>query len=78
MGARVAHRLGRIAITLPRSRTEWGRDQARGLGADRRTLQDWVLKLWDFDKPHRHAGARRSHRHPDRVSLGVASPMRDG
>src|SRR6202011_4094056 len=20
------------------------------------TLQDWALKLWDFDKPYRHAG----------------------
>jgi thiamine pyrophosphate-dependent acetolactate synthase large subunit-like protein len=36
------------------------------------TLQDWVLKLWDFDKPYRHAGRALGTGTQIGVSLGVA------
>jgi acetolactate synthase-1/2/3 large subunit len=36
------------------------------------TLQDWVFKLWDFDKPHRHAGRALGTGTQIGVSLGVA------
>src|SRR5262249_57303762 len=35
------------------------------------TLQDWVLKLWDFDKPHRHAGRALGTGTQIGLSLGV-------
>jgi acetolactate synthase-1/2/3 large subunit len=36
------------------------------------TLQDWVLKVWDFDKPYRHAGRALGTGTQIGVSLGVA------
>ena len=36
------------------------------------TLQDWVLKLWDFEKPYRHAGRALGTGTQIGVSLGVA------
>jgi acetolactate synthase I/II/III large subunit len=36
------------------------------------TLQDWTLKLWDFDKPYRHAGRALGTGTQIGVSLGVA------
>jgi acetolactate synthase-1/2/3 large subunit len=36
------------------------------------TLQDWALKLWDFDKPYRHAGRALGTGTQIGVSLGVA------
>jgi acetolactate synthase-1/2/3 large subunit len=36
------------------------------------TLQDWVIKLWDFDRPYRHAGRALGTGTQIGVSLGVA------
>jgi len=36
------------------------------------SLQDWTLKLWDFDKPYRHAGRALGTGTQIGVSLGVA------
>src|ERR1700686_3032654 len=36
------------------------------------TLQDWALKLWDFDRPYRHAGRALGTGTQIGVSLGVA------
>jgi thiamine pyrophosphate-dependent acetolactate synthase large subunit-like protein len=60
-------------IALPRLAHElWNviRDEDWVLTAS--TLQDWTLKLWDFDKPHRHAGRALGTGTQIGVSLGVA------
>jgi len=36
------------------------------------TLQEWALKLWDFDRPYRHAGRALGTGTQIGVSLGVA------
>jgi acetolactate synthase I/II/III large subunit len=36
------------------------------------TLQDWVLKLWEFDQPYRHAGRALGTGTQIGVSIGVA------
>ena len=60
-------------ITLPRLAHEvWDviKDEDWVLTAS--TLQDWTLKLWDFDKPYRHAGRALGTGTQIGVSLGVA------
>jgi acetolactate synthase I/II/III large subunit len=60
-------------IALPRLAHElWNviRDEDWVLTAS--TLQDWTLKLWDFDKPYRHAGRALGTGTQIGVSLGVA------
>ncbi len=62
-----------VPITLPRLASEmWDviRDEDWVLTAC--NLQDWVYKLWDFDKPHRHPGQALGTGTQIGVSLGVA------
>ena len=73
-GARRRNRIGTaVPITLPRLASEmWDviKDEDWVLTAC--TLQDWVYKLWDFDKPYRHAGHALGTGTQIGVSLGVA------
>src|SRR5262249_54453496 len=65
-------------ITLPRLAQEMGgviKTEDWVLPAC--TLQDWVLKLWTFDKPYRHAGRALGTGTQIGVSLGVALAHRD-
>jgi acetolactate synthase I/II/III large subunit len=41
------------------------------------TLQDWVRKLWTFDKPYQHAGGPLGTGTQIGISLGVALAHRD-
>jgi acetolactate synthase-1/2/3 large subunit len=60
-------------ITLPRLAHEmWGVIKHEDWVLTACTLQDWVLKLWDFDKPYRHAGRALGTGTQIGVSLGVA------
>ena len=62
-----------LPITLPRLASEmWDviKDEDWVLTAC--TLQDWVYKLWDFEKPYRHAGQALGTGTQIGVSLGVA------
>jgi acetolactate synthase-1/2/3 large subunit len=62
-----------LPITLPRLASEmWEviKDEDWVLTAC--TLQDWVYKLWNFDKPYRHAGQALGTGTQIGVSLGVA------
>jgi acetolactate synthase-1/2/3 large subunit len=60
-------------ITLPRLAHEmWDVIKTEDWVLTACTLQDWVLKLWDFDKPYRHAGRALGTGTQIGVSLGVA------
>jgi acetolactate synthase-1/2/3 large subunit len=60
-------------ITLPRLAHEmWDAIRHEDWVLTACTLQDWVLKLWDFDKPYRHAGRALGTGTQNGVSLGVA------
>ena len=60
-------------ITLPRLAHEmWDVIKNEDWVLTACTLQDWVLKLWDFDKPYRHAGRALGTGTQIGVSLGVA------
>ena len=62
-----------VPITLPRLASEmWDviKDEDWVLTAC--NLQDWVYKLWDFDKPYRHPGQALGTGTQIGVSLGVA------
>ena len=60
-------------ITLPRLAHEmWGVIKNEDWVLTASTLQDWTLKLWDFDKPYRHAGRALGTGTQIGVSLGVA------
>ncbi len=62
-----------VPITLPRLASEmWSviKDEDWVLTAC--NLQDWVYKLWDFDKPYRHPGHALGTGTQIGVSLGVA------
>jgi acetolactate synthase-1/2/3 large subunit len=41
------------------------------------TLEDWALKLWDFDRPYRHPGKSLGTATQIGISLGVALAHRD-
>jgi acetolactate synthase I/II/III large subunit len=41
------------------------------------TASDWALRLWDFDRPHRHAGRSLGTATQIGISLGVALAHRD-
>lgn len=65
-------------ITLGRLASEvWEqiRDEDWVLSAG--TLQDWTRKLWNFDKPYRHAGKSLGTATQFGISLGVALAHRD-
>jgi acetolactate synthase I/II/III large subunit len=60
-------------ISLPRLAHEiWEVIKAEDWVLTACTLQDWVLKLWDFDQPYRHAGRALGTGTQIGVSLGVA------
>src|SRR5262249_59063005 len=60
-------------ITLPRLAHEmWDVIKHEDWVLTACTLQDWVLKLWDFDKPYRHAGRALGTGTQIGVSLGGA------
>ena len=54
-----------------------GTDSARRLGAQRRHARRLTRKLWDFDKPYRHAGKSLGTATQFGISLGVALAHRD-
>ncbi|MDH4189466.1 MAG: thiamine pyrophosphate-binding protein [Betaproteobacteria bacterium] len=65
-------------ITLPRLASEvWeairGEDWVLSAG----TLEDWTRKLWDFDRPYRHAGKSLGTATQFGISLGVALAHRE-
>jgi acetolactate synthase I/II/III large subunit len=60
-------------ITQPRLASElWDAIKDEDWVLTASTLQDWVCKLWDFDKPYRHAGQSLGTGTQIGVSLGVA------
>ena len=60
-------------ITLPRLAHEiWDAIKNEDWVLTACTLQDWALKLWDFDQPYRHAGRALGTGTQIGVSLGVA------
>jgi acetolactate synthase-1/2/3 large subunit len=62
-----------VPITLPRLASEvWSAIKDEDWVLTANTLQDWVYKLWDFDKPYRHAGQALGTGTQIGVSLGVA------
>jgi acetolactate synthase-1/2/3 large subunit len=62
-----------VPITLPRLASEmWQVIKNEDWVLTACTLQDWVYKLWDFDRPYRHAGQALGTGTQIGVSLGVA------
>jgi acetolactate synthase I/II/III large subunit len=60
-------------ITLPRLAAEvWDQIQDEDWVLTAGTLQDWTRKLWNFDKPYRHAGKSLGTATQFGISLGVA------
>ena len=65
-------------ITLPRLASEvWEAIRAEDWVLTAGTLEDWTRKLWDFDKPYRHAGKSLGTATQLGISLGVALAHRD-
>ena len=65
-------------ITLPRLASEvWDQIKDEDWVLTAGTLEDWTRKLWDFDKPHRHAGKSLGTATQFGISLGVALAHRD-
>ncbi|HXW42602.1 MAG TPA: thiamine pyrophosphate-binding protein [Xanthobacteraceae bacterium] len=62
-----------VPITLPRLASEiWAAIKDEDWVLTACNLQDWVYKLWDFDKPYRHPGQALGTGTQIGVSLGVA------
>jgi len=60
-------------ITLPRLASEvWKAIRGEDWVLTAGTLEEWTRKLWDFDKPHRHAGRSLGTATQIGISLGVA------
>ncbi len=60
-------------IALPRLASEmWEQIQHEDWVLTAGTLEDWARKLWDFDKPYRHAGKSLGTATQLGISLGVA------
>lgn len=67
-----------IPITLPRLASEmWEVIKNEDWVLTACNLQDWVYKLWDFDRPYRHPGQALGTGTQIGVSLGVALAHRD-
>lgn len=67
-----------IPITLPRLASEmWEVIKNEDWVLTACNLQDWVYKLWDFDRPYRHPGQALGTGTQIGVSLGVAVAHRD-
>jgi acetolactate synthase-1/2/3 large subunit len=64
--------------TLPRLASEvWDAIKDEDWVLTAGTLEDWTRKLWDFDKPYRHAGKSLGTATQFGISLGVALAHRD-
>ncbi|HST00432.1 MAG TPA: thiamine pyrophosphate-binding protein, partial [Usitatibacter sp.] len=60
-------------ITLPRLASEvWKAVRGEDWVLTAGTLEEWTRKLWDFDKPYRHAGRSLGTATQIGISLGVA------
>ena len=60
-------------ITLPRLASEvWAQIQQEDWVLTAGTLEDWTRKLWNFDRPYRHAGKSLGTSTQFGISLGVA------
>ncbi|MGC2133722.1 MAG: thiamine pyrophosphate-binding protein [Xanthobacteraceae bacterium] len=67
-----------VPITLPRLASEmWDVIKHEDWVLTACNLQEWVYKLWDFDKPYRHPGQALGTGTQIGVSLGVALAHRD-
>jgi len=65
-------------ITLPRLACEvWKAIRGEDWVLTAGTLEEWTRKLWDFDKPHRHAGRSLGTATQVGISLGVALAHRE-
>ncbi len=65
-------------ITLPRLASEvWAQIQHEDWVLSAGTLEDWTRKLWNFDRPYRHAGKSLGTATQFGISLGVALAHRD-
>ncbi|MEO5846061.1 MAG: thiamine pyrophosphate-binding protein [Caldimonas sp.] len=60
-------------ITLPRLASEvWAQIKNEDWVLTAGTLEEWTRKLWDFDRPYRHAGRSLGTATQFGISLGVA------
>ncbi len=65
-------------ITLPRLAAEvWAQIKDEDWVLSAGTLEDWTRKLWNFDKPYRHAGKSLGTSTQLGISLGVALAHRE-
>src|SRR6185436_4424587 len=65
-------------IALPRLASEvWNAIKGEDWVLTAGTLEEWTRKLWDFDKPYRHAGRSLGTATQFGISLGVALAHRD-
>ena len=65
-------------ITLPRLASEvWLAIKHEDWVLTAGTLEDWTRKLWDFDRPYRHAGKSLGTSTQIGISMGVALAHRD-
>ena len=65
-------------ITLPRLASEvWAQIESEDWVLSAGTLEEWTRKLWNFDKPYRHAGKSLGTATQFGISLGVALAHRD-
>jgi acetolactate synthase-1/2/3 large subunit len=65
-------------IALPRLASEvWSAIQGEDWVLTAGTLEEWTRKLWDFDRPYRHAGRSLGTATQFGISLGVALAHRD-
>lgn len=65
-------------ITLPRLASEvWEAIKGEDWVLTAGTLEDWTRKLWDFDRPYRHAGKSLGTATQIGISIGVALAHRD-
>jgi acetolactate synthase I/II/III large subunit len=65
-------------MTLPRLASEvWDAIKGHDWVLTAGTLEDWTRRLWDFDRPYRHAGKSLGTATQFGISLGVALAHRD-
>jgi acetolactate synthase-1/2/3 large subunit len=65
-------------IALPRLASEvWNAIKGEDWVLTAGTLEEWTRKLWDFDRPYRHAGRSLGTATQIGISLGVALAHRD-
>ena len=65
-------------ISLPRLATEvWNAIKKEDWVLTAGTLEDWTRKIWNFDKPYRHAGKSLGTATQFGISMGVALAHRD-